>query len=141
EDDVLELAGLAPVSLECRLLAELGERLGAELRELLFLRGREVLERRDPGRVEPVDLRAANPGDERKVLVPLPLLLAAREELAERTVVDRIRVGRPPTLDRVEEPPLEPVVVGEEVLRPEALALGEPVDDVHPLRPAPLNPS
>src|SRR5205814_8436916 len=96
---------------------------------------------RDPGSVETVDLRAPDPGDEREVLVPLPLLLAEHEELAERTVVDRIRVGRPPALDRVEKPPLEPVVVGEEVLRPEALALGEPVDDVHPLRPAPLNAS
>src|SRR5207253_2237321 len=101
EDDVPELAGLAAVPLERGLLAELREGLGAELRELLFLRGREVLERRDPGGVEPVDLRAPDPGDEREVLVPLPLLLAAREELAERTVVDRVRVGRPPALDRV----------------------------------------
>src|SRR5207302_169992 len=87
-DAPARLAGQAAVSLERCLLAELGERLGAELRELLFLRGREILGRRDPGGVEPVDLRAPNPGDQREVLVPFPLLLAAREELAERTVVD-----------------------------------------------------
>ena len=82
------------------------------------MRVRKVLERRDAGGVEPVGLRAADPGDEREVLVPLPLLLAEREELAERTVVDRVRVGRPPALDRVEKPPLEPPVVSEEVAGP-----------------------
>ena len=92
------------------------------------------------GGSEPVDLRPPDPGDEREVVVPLPLLLAEREELAERAVVDRVRVGRLPVLDRVEEPRPQPAVVGEEVVRPEALALAEPVDDVHRVRPAPLNP-
>ena len=141
EDLVLELAGPAPVELERGLVAELRERLGAELGDLGLGRRRERLEVRDPGGGEPVDLSAADPGDEREVQVALPLLLAEREELAERTVVDRVRVGRPPVLDRVEKPPLEPPVVGEEVVRPKGLALGEPVDDVHLVRPAPLNPS
>jgi hypothetical protein len=41
EELVLELAGLAPVELETRLVAELGERLGAELRNPMLGRGRE----------------------------------------------------------------------------------------------------
>ena len=43
-------------------------------------------------------------------------------------------------LDRVEEPPLQPPVVGDVVVGPEGLALAEPVDDVHRLRLAPLDP-
>jgi hypothetical protein len=35
------------------------------------------------------------------VVVALPLLAAKDEELAERAVVDQVRVGRAPVLDRV----------------------------------------
>ena len=85
----------------------------------------------DPGGGEPLDLRSGDRGDEREVVVVAPLLLAALEEDAERAVVDRVRVGRVAVLDRGEEPLLEPVVVGEEVVGPECLPLAEPVDDMH----------
>ena len=131
EHDVLQLAGLPAVELEPGLLVELRERLGAELRDLGLLCRRETRERGDVGGREPIDLRPPDPRDEREVVVALPLLLAAREELAERAVVDRVRVGRLPVLDHVEEPLPQPAVVREEVVRPEALPLAEPVDDVH----------
>jgi hypothetical protein len=122
---VRELTRAAAVELERGLLAELGERLGAELLDARVGGGREALEGRDAGRVEPLDLRPPDPGDEREVIVPLPLRLAAREELAERAVVDRVRVGRPLVFDRVEKPRLEPPVVGQEVLGTKRLALAE----------------
>jgi hypothetical protein len=140
EDRVRELAGAAAVELERGLLAELGERLGVEPLDACVGGGREALEGRDTRRVEPLDLCAPDPGDEREVVVPLPLPLTALEELAERAVVDRVRVGRPGVLDCVEEPLLEPTVVGEEVLRAEGLALAEPVNNVHLLRPSALDP-
>ena len=141
EEDVLELAGAPAVQLKRGLLLELRERLRAELPDPRVGGRREAFESRDAGRVEPLDLRAPDPGDEREVVVPLPLCLAAPKELAERAVDDRVRVGRPVVLDRVQEPRLDPPVVGEEVVWLEALTLAEPVDDVHARRPAPLDPS
>ena len=87
----------------------------------------ERLERRDPGRREPLDLEPRDAGDEREMVVLRPALLAEREEVAEPAEVDRVGVGRPPLLDRVEKPRAEPAVVGEEVVRPEGLALPVPV--------------
>ena len=116
------LAGAAAVELELGLVAEAGERL----RRGCFgtrVSGREVaerLERRDPGRGEPLDLRPRDAGDERQVVVPLPLLLAEREEVAEPAVLDRVRVGRRAVLDGVEEARAEPPVEGEVVVGPEA---------------------
>src|SRR5262249_13519525 len=77
----------------------------------------------------------------RKVIVVPPLSLAASEKLTERAVVDGVRVRRASVVDRVEKPLPDAPVVGEEVGGPERLPLPEPVDYVHPLRPAPLNPS
>ena len=55
-------------------------------------------------------------------------------------MVDGVRVGRLPALDNLEKPRPQPAVVREEIVRPEALPLAEPVDDVHLLRPPPLDP-
>jgi hypothetical protein len=142
EDLVRELAREAAVELEPGLLPKLREGLVPQLGDLRLdgCRG-EGPELRDPLGAQALDLRAPDPRDEREVVVGVPLLLAAREELAERAVVDRVRVGRPVVVDRVEEPSLEPPVVGEEVVRLEGLALTEPIDDVHPLGPFVLDPS
>ena len=93
-----------------------------------------------PGRLEPLDLEPRDAGDEREVVVLRPALLAEREEVAEPAEVDRVGVGRPPPLDRVEKPRAEPAVVGEEVVRPEGLALPRARDDVHGLGRAALDP-
>ena len=106
--------------------------------------GREVaepLERRDPGRGEPLDLRPRDAGDERQVVVALPLLLAEREEVAEPAVLDRVRVGRRAALDRVEEARAEPPVEGEVVVRVEGLGLAGAGDDVHRARHRALDAS
>ena len=65
--------------------------------------------------------------------------LQRREEVAEPAEVDRVRVGRPPPLDRVEERCAEPAVVGHEVVGPEGLPLARAGDDVHALPAPPLD--
>ena len=85
----------AVVELELGLEPEPFERRRSHLRDARA--GREVaepLERRDPGGGEALDLRPGDAGDERQVVVPLPLLLAEREEVAEPAVLDGVRVGR-----------------------------------------------
>ena len=129
------LARAPVVELEPRLVVEALEGGRAHARDLGVGVGLgERLERRDPGRLEPLDLEPRDAGDEREVVVLRPALLAEREEVAEPAEVDRVGVGRPPPLDRVEKPRAEPAVVGEEVVRPEGLALPRARDDVHRLR-------
>src|SRR5215211_3416983 len=60
-----------------------------------------------------------------------PLLLAAREEVADRAVVDRQRVRRRLRRDELEEPRPRAPEVGVEVSRPERLALPRPEHEVH----------
>ena len=103
-----ELAGVAAVELEPGLVAEPLEHGPSEPLDLQFGRRRgELRKLLDAGTVQPLDLIPPNRGDERQVVVVLPLFPADRDEVAARAVVagPGIEVGR----RRVEvraEPPL-----------------------------------
>ena len=73
------------------------------------------------------------------MVVVLPLLLAATEELAEAAVLDRVGVRVGAVLDRGKEALAEAPVVGEVVVGPKGLLLAEPVYHVHLLGHAALN--
>jgi hypothetical protein len=75
-----------------------------------------------------------------EVVVVPPLLIAAGEELAERAVVDRVRVGVAAVRDRGEEPIAKPPVVGVEVIGPIGLPHAKPGHDVHRRRAPPGDP-
>jgi hypothetical protein len=136
------LAGAPAMNLELGLVAQLGERLGTDLRDARVGRsGAERLHRLDAAGDEPVVLQPRHAGDERQMVVALPLLLAARQELAQRAVLDRIRVGRrAAVLHDGEEALAHAPVVGGEVLGPEALALPGAGNDVHRPRRATRDP-
>ncbi len=137
----LVLAGLAVVELKPSLLPKPVERRGAHARDLGLGGLRQLSERGDPGRFEPLDLKPRNAGDEREVIVGVPALLAEREKVAEPAEGDRVGVDVGALVDRSEEPGAEPPVVGGEVLRAEALGLADPGDDVHRGGLVPLDPS
>ena len=141
---VLDPVLLVPpvMELELGLEPEPGQRLRTQLRDARVGRQvAELLERRDPGRGELLDLRPGDAGDERQVVVLVPPLLAEREEVAQPAVLDRVRVGLLAVLDSVEEAAAEAPVEGEVVVGQEALELAGAGDDVHVLGHAALDTS
>ena len=99
----------------------------------------ERLERRDPGRAEPLDLVAADARDADEVVVGVPALVAERRG-RRRARSDRPGTGTvaPRRVDRLEalaRPPVE----GGEVAGRNALARAGAEHDVHPLGQPPLD--
>src|SRR4029453_4888701 len=100
-------------------------------------RGGETGERGDARLLEPRNLIAAQARDEREVVVPLPLRLAAFEEVTDRAVRDRQRVSRGRVGDELEEALPDAPVVGHEVAGPVGVAEPGSEQDVHERRLAP----
>src|SRR5438128_8482529 len=74
-----------------------------------------------------------------RMVVPLPLRLAERQEVAEWTVRDGKRVGVEPLLHEGEKPSANAAEVSGELGRPVGVANPGPEHDVHPRRLEPLN--
>ncbi len=130
--------GHACAVLERGLVAQRLEGARRHARDLAVRRrGGELGERADARLLEPRNLVAAQARDEREVVVPLPLRLAAFAEVADRAVRDgqRVRLGR--VGDELEEALPDAPVVGHEVAGPVGVAQPGPEQDVHERRLAP----
>ena len=140
QEPVIVHAGLARVQLELGLLAVLRPAVRVDPgRHGLGGRAPELRERRDPGGGELLDLRPVDPGDAREVVDLVPARVADGLEVADRAVVDRVRLGRRRVGDEALEPRADAPVVGGELDRAEGLLLARAEQDVNVLRLAPLD--
>jgi hypothetical protein len=113
----VEVARAPPSELERRLIAKrLQGKVGHPLHARLRRRRREGGERRQAGAAQELHLRAADVRHEREMVLRLPAGRAHSAELAERAVVDRVRLGDPGRGDDRLEPGAHAPVVRREVV-------------------------
>ena len=102
-------------------------------------RAPELRERRDPGRLEPLDLRPVDAGDAGEVVDGVPVRVADRLEVADAAVVDGVGLGRRRVGDEALEPRADAPVVGGELAGLEGRLLAVAEQDVDVLGLAPLD--
>ena len=141
EELVAVLAGLPVEELETCLLPQSVEDLRADVLDLGVGRGvRELRQRRDARRREPLRVQAPEPGDEHEVVVVLPPLPAEVAEVADPAVVAGPGPGGGAVRERGEEALARAPEERDEVRRSERLPHARAELDVDVLGQAPLDP-